>query len=81
MFVCALCVIMISLKSTQREDEVTAARGLAAAAAAKLGKCVESLSLKRKPEHLRRAALKFRLHQILFLFNGVPDCINLNHLR
>lgn len=79
MFVCAQCVIMISPKSTQREDEVTAARG--PAAAAKLGKCVESLSLKRKPEHLRRAALKFRLHQILFLFNGVPDCINLNHLR
>ncbi len=64
-------------KSTQRKNEVTAVRG---PAAAKLGKCVESLSLKRKPEHLRRAALKFRLHQILLPFNGVPDCINLNHL-
>lgn len=64
------------------QTKVTAVRGFAAAAAAaaKLGERVESLSLDRMPEHCRRAALKFRLHQILFLFNGVPDCINLNHL-
>lgn len=62
------------------QTKVTAVRGFAAAAAAKLGERVESLSLERMPEHCRRAALKFRLHQILFLFNGVPDCINLNHL-
>lgn len=73
---CSTCNYIIS-KSTWRQNKVIAVRGFAAA---KLGKCVEGLSLEMKPEHLMWTAWKFRLHQILFPFNGVPDYINLNHL-
>lgn len=63
-FICAQLKMIIPPKSHLRlKILVTEVCGFVAA---KPGKCVKSLLLKRKPEHIRQEALKFSLHQILF---------------
>lgn len=65
--------------STRRRNEVTALRGFSLLLNPATVRRVFTVAEEART-FFRRAASKFRLHRILFPFNGVRDCINLNHL-